>query len=193
MTYIIGNDVTTGSYATVARVKEASMAAGYKFEITNYKASLNSALVTVKNCGVAPLYHDAYVTIKGVRSDVSLKGLLPGSSIICEITGVSIDESESPVPTITSDKLLPGKTIPYQANLSATGIKNAPADSFIKLKGNVLEFDGENYFVTIYNSEGAKIVGTREASFDISTFGPGCFIVKYENSKGVVEVKKVLR
>lgn len=193
MTYIIGNDVTSGSYATVARVKEASMAAGYKFEITNYKVSLNSALVTVKNCGIAPLYHDAYVTIKGVRSDTSLKGLLPGASISCEIVGVTIDDNESPVPTITSDKLLAGKTIPYQANLTATGIKNTPAVSSIKLKGNVLEFDGDDFFVTIYNTDGAKIVGTREASFDLSVFGPGCFIVKYENRNGVVEVKKVVR
>jgi hypothetical protein len=194
ITYMIGNDVTEGVYATVARVKAASMASGYRFEFTAYKVTTTSALVTVKNIGIAPLYHDAYVTVKGVRSTSSLKGLLPGASIDCEVTGISIGDAESPVPTITSDKLLAGVTIPYQASLTSTGIRTPTASTnFIQLKGNVLEFDGNDFFVTIYNSEGQKIVGTREASFDLSVFGPGYFIVKYENVKGQVEMKKLVR
>lgn len=194
ITYMIGNDVTTGSYATVARVKEASMAAGYKFEFTGYKVTTTSAIVTVKNIGIAPLYHDAYVTVKGVRSTTSLKGLLPGASIDCEVSGISIGGAESPVPTISSDKLLAGKTIPYQASLTSTGIRTLTTNTnFIQLKGNVLEFAGDEFFVIIYNSEGQKIVVTKESIFDLSVFGPGYYIVKYENRSGAVEVRKVVR
>lgn len=96
MTYVIGNDAPEGSYATKDRVYEASSYAGYKFEITGYAVNGISAAVRVKDIGIAPLYHNAYVTVNGVRSEKSLKGLLPG------------------------DKLLKGATIPYKANLSAS-------------------------------------------------------------------------
>jgi hypothetical protein len=77
MTYVIGNDAPEGKYATKDCVYEASSYAGYKFEVTGYTVNKVSAAVRVKNIGIAPLYHNAYVTIKGVRSEKSLKGLLP--------------------------------------------------------------------------------------------------------------------
>ena len=120
MTYVIGNDSPHGSYATKERLYEASSFAGYKFEITAFTANENSASVTVKNIGIAPLYHNAYVTIKGKRSETSLKGSIPGEEIVCKIDGLNIGASENPEPTITSDKLLEGKTIPYQAKLEAS-------------------------------------------------------------------------
>ncbi|MCQ2124581.1 MAG: T9SS type A sorting domain-containing protein [Fibrobacter sp.] len=120
MTYVIGNNSPDGNYATKERLYEASSFAGYKFEITAYTANENFASVTVKNIGIAPLYHNAYVTIKGKRSETSLKGLIPGEEIICKIDGLNIAADENPEPTITSDKLLEGKTIPYQAKLKAS-------------------------------------------------------------------------
>lgn len=120
MTYVIGNNSPDGEYATKERLYEASSFAGYKFEITSYTVNENSASVTVKNIGIAPLYHNAYVTINGKRSETSLKGLVPGKEIVCKIDGLSIGASESPEPTITSDKLLEGKTIPYQAKIEAS-------------------------------------------------------------------------
>lgn len=132
MTYVIGNDSPHGSYATKERLYEASSFAGYKFEITAYTASENSASVTVKNIGIAPLYHNAYVTIKGKRSETSLKGLIPGDKIVCKIDGLNIDVSENPEPTITSDKLLEGKTIPYQAKLEASAPVESSSSSEIK-------------------------------------------------------------
>ena len=114
ITYMIANDAVDGTHATVERVREASINSGYKFQITKYQVSETQAKITVKNIGVAPLYHDAYVTVKEKRSDTSLKGLLPGEEQEY-IVDVAIDANENPKPTITSDKILPGKTIPYQA------------------------------------------------------------------------------
>ena len=120
MTYIIGNDAPEGKYATKERVYNASSYAGYKFEITGYAVNKVSAAVRVKNVGIAPLYHNAYVTVKGVRSNTSLKGLLPGKEATYTVSGIEIADGESPVPTITGDKLLEGATIPYKAKLDGT-------------------------------------------------------------------------
>ena len=120
MTYVIGNDAPEGSYATKERVYEASSYAGYKFEITGYAVNKVSAAVRVKNIGIAPLYHNAYVTVNGVRSEKSLKGLLPGKEATFTVAGIQIGDSESPEVSITSDKLLKDATIPYKANLDGS-------------------------------------------------------------------------
>ena len=120
MTYVIGNDAPEGKYATKDRVYEASSYAGYKFEITGYAVNKVSAAVRVKNIGIAPLYHNAYVTVKGVRSKTSLKGLLPGEESIYTVAGLEISDSESPEVTITGDKLLKDATIPYKASLDGS-------------------------------------------------------------------------
>lgn len=120
MTYIIGNDVTEG-YGTVDRVKEASMNSGYKFKITSFQVTTSTAIVKVKNIGIAPLYHDAYVTVNGVKSTISLKCLLPDSTLECSVSGLTIGSTDIPTLTITSDKLLAGVTIPYQANIDENG------------------------------------------------------------------------
>lgn len=120
MTYVIGNDAPEGKYATKDRVYEASSYAGYKFEITGYAVNKVSAAVRVKNIGIAPLYHNAYVTVKGVRSKASLKGLLPGEESTYTVAGLTIGDSETPELTITGDKLLKDATIPYKANLDGS-------------------------------------------------------------------------
>ena len=120
MTYVIGNDAPEGKYATKSRVYEASSYAGYKFQITGYTVNKVSAAVRVKNIGIAPLYHNAYVTVKGVRSNTSLKGLLPGKEATYTVSGIEIGDKESPEPSITSDKLLEGATIPYKASLDGS-------------------------------------------------------------------------
>ena len=63
----------------MSRIAAAGMATGYKFQITSFKASNSQARVTVKNTGIAPIYFDAFVTVNQVRSQSSLKGLLPGN------------------------------------------------------------------------------------------------------------------
>ena len=145
MTYVIGNDAPEGSYATKDRVYEASSYAGYKFQITGYAVNKVSAAVRVKNIGIAPLYHNAYVTVKGVRSKTSLKGLLPGKEAIYTVSGIEIGDKESPEPTITSDKLLKDATIPYKASLdgSAKPIEGLIDESSTAIgKGRIAESRG---------------------------------------------------
>lgn len=193
ISYMIGNDVTTGSYATVARVKEASLACGYKFQITAYQVSETEAKVSVKNIGIAPLYHDAYVSVKGVRAANSLKGLLPDSTQTYIVSGLSIGGAESPSLTITSDKLLTGKTIPYQASLTASGINQAIADNLIRQKGNFLCFEGTDFIAEIYTINGNLIEKTRNSGLDISALPSGCYLVKYTAKSGEVGVKKIIK
>jgi hypothetical protein len=120
MTYVIGNDAPEGKFATKDRVYAASSYAGYKFEITGFAVNSISAAIRVKNIGIAPLYHNAYVTVKGKRSATSLKGLLPGKEATFTVSGISIADGESPEPSITSDKLLKDVIIPYKANLDGS-------------------------------------------------------------------------
>ena len=132
MTYVIGNDAPEGQFATKDRVYAASSYAGYKFEITGFAVNSISAAVRVKNIGIAPLYHNAYVTVKGKRSATSLKGLLPGKEAIYTVSGISIADGESPEPSITSDKLLKDATIPYKANLDGSA---KPIEGLIEENG----------------------------------------------------------
>lgn len=195
MTYVIGNDVTAGAYGTISRVKEASMVAGYKFEVTRYQVSNTLAKVAIKNIGIAPLYHDAYVTVKGIRSAQSLKGLLPDQTQEY-IVNVAVDNNENPEPVIASDKILSGKTIPYQADPDiSTGIDKpiGRENSNIKQKNNTLTFSGENYIVYIYSSFGRRIVSTRGNRLNISSYPRGCYIVQYVDSNGKTETKKVMK
>lgn len=120
MTYIIGNDAPEGKFATKSRVYEASSYAGYKFEVTGFAVNKISAAVRVKNIGIAPLYHNAYVTVNGVRSDKSLKGLLPSEEATFTVAGLKIGDSETPKLTITGDKLLKDAIIPYKASLDGS-------------------------------------------------------------------------
>jgi hypothetical protein len=60
------------------------------------------------------------VTVKGVRSKTSLKGLLPGEEATYTVAGLEIGDKESPELTITGDKLLKDATIPYKASLDGS-------------------------------------------------------------------------
>ena len=107
MTYIMGNDQP--NYQTTARIKQASMASGYKFKIVSFKSKSDSSVVVVKNSGVAPIYYDAYVSVNGVRSAQSLKLLASGESLECSVSS----GGNEPLLTIESDRLVPGQTIGY--------------------------------------------------------------------------------
>ncbi len=67
------------------RIRAAGMACGYKFRILAFEASPTRSRVTVTNTGVAPIYHDAFFAVNGVRASRSLKGLLPSESRTDEI------------------------------------------------------------------------------------------------------------
>lgn len=112
MTYIIGNDQPR--YQSAERIKEAAMSMGYKFTILDYRAKGNSAVVQIKNTGVAPIYRDAYVAVGGVRGEENLRNLMPGESLWIEIDG---GYTAGAVPTIECDHLVEGQKIEYAANV----------------------------------------------------------------------------
>lgn len=107
ITYMIGNDQYR--YQTVARIKEASLNSGYKFEVTKFEKSDGKSLITVKNIGTAPIYYDAYLSINNNKSVTSLKALLPNQESVFTI---NYDGDEELL--IVSDKLLSSQTIDFK-------------------------------------------------------------------------------
>lgn len=98
-----------------ARLKEASMAMGYRFEIRDFRIREGeSAAVLIANAGVAPIYRDAFVEVAGVRGDLNLRALMPGDEawvrIPCKAT-------PSTRPSIACDHLVQGQVIQYQADV----------------------------------------------------------------------------
>ena len=111
ITYMIGNDQPR--HQPMTRIQEAGLACGYKFRVTAFQASDHMARVTLSNIGIAPIYHDAFAAVNGVRAGRSLKGLAPGQSATCEIAS----GGGAPRFTIESDRLVPGQSIGFEADL----------------------------------------------------------------------------
>lgn len=112
ISFMIGDDQLR--FQSADRVRAAGLACGYRFRVIEFKASLDRCRVTIRNDGIAPLYCDAYPSIDGVRSNDSLKGLLPGTAKSFEFNR----RSEAPRLTIESDRLVPGQTINFEADLA---------------------------------------------------------------------------
>jgi len=112
ISYMIGNDQP--EYQTLARIREAGMSTGYRFAVTSFESSATESRGTIANNGIAPIYYDAYVTVNGIRSTVSLRGLMPGQSL--EFSAAS--GGDAPTVTIESDRLVTGQTIEFTANLT---------------------------------------------------------------------------
>jgi hypothetical protein len=112
ITFMIGNDQPR--YQPLDRVRTAGLACGYKFHIAGFEASTASSRVTITNTGVAPIYHDAFLAVNGVRSDRTLKGLLQGESR----TDAIRSGGDSPKLTIESDRLVTGQSIDFDAELN---------------------------------------------------------------------------
>lgn len=118
ISYIIGDDQP--NHQTEERLGEAGLASGYRFRVTKFASAAASGVVpgrsevVVRNEGIAPIYHDAYITVDGVRAKQSLKGLAPGEDATIFV------ESGSKLPklSITSDRLVPGQEIGFDADLS---------------------------------------------------------------------------
>ena len=101
----------------MARISAAGMACGYRFRIRAFESGPSRSRVEVANTGVAPIYHDAYLAVNGVRAGTSLKGLLPGQSRTDEIAS----GGEAPKLTIDCDRLVPGQSIQFEADLPPSG------------------------------------------------------------------------
>ena len=113
MTFIIGNDQP--GKQTDARIKEAAMSMGYRFEIKDFCVNDGvSASVLISNVGVAPIYRDAWVAVDGVRGSFNLRGLMPGESTWIQI---QCPASASSKPSIECDHLVKGQKIEFQASV----------------------------------------------------------------------------
>ena len=112
ISFMIANDAPSGQYGTSTRFKEASMACGYHFALTGLYANDKTTAAYVTNTGIAPIYRDAYLAVAGVRSETSLRGLLPGDTLL-----VFIDKPTAVTDlTIESDYILPGQKIQFDAD-----------------------------------------------------------------------------
>ncbi|MGW8316886.1 MAG: T9SS type A sorting domain-containing protein [Bacteroidales bacterium] len=115
ITYMIGNDQP--AYQTMDRIRDASMAAGYRFQVVSLKSRSDSSVFGIRNYGVAPIYYDAWIAVDGVRSPVSLKLLSPGDTLYC---GVQADARYAEI-TIECDKLVEGQEIEFHGMQEITG------------------------------------------------------------------------
>ena len=113
ITFMIVNDAPGGTYGTAERFKQASMFSGYNFAITELKTNGSNTIARVTNTGIAPIYRDAFLTVGGVRSKASLKGLCPGQEKLFKVDKPT-DGSDI---TIESDYILPTQTIQFDADL----------------------------------------------------------------------------
>jgi hypothetical protein len=111
VSFMIGNDQPR--YQTMERIAESGMAIGYRMTITECKTDGSDWRISVTNTGIAPMYHDAYLAVAGQRCTQTLKGLLPGESLVCDIRSAG-DRADI---TIESDRLVPGQMIPWEADL----------------------------------------------------------------------------
>jgi hypothetical protein len=100
-------------WISMERIREHSMACGYKFQILKFEANATTSQITVSNTGMAPIYFDAYVTVNGVRASESLKHLPAG-----EIRQFTVSSGGSnPQLTIECDRLIPGQKIEFAADV----------------------------------------------------------------------------
>ena len=119
VTFMIGDAQPRHQPAAVIRA--AGLATGYRFRVDRFAAAPGRAEVTITNAGVAPIYHDAYPAVNGVRAAASLKLLLPGQfrtfAIALDAAGAAAPDAAPPRLTIESDRLVPGQRIEFDANL----------------------------------------------------------------------------
>jgi hypothetical protein len=112
ISFMIANDAPGGQYGTAERFKEAGMACGYHFALTGLYANDSQTAACVTNAGIAPIYRDAFLAVDGVRSNTSLKGLLPGDTLLVYVNKVTNGHDV----TIESDYILPTQTIQFDAD-----------------------------------------------------------------------------
>jgi len=115
LSFIIANDQF--NYQKLPRLVQASQAMGFELRLDKLERQGNKIQGIFVNQGVAPVYVDVYPTLMGTRSIVSLKKLQPleSRSFLIEVSD-DVTRIEKAL-TITSDRLLPGVTIPFNADL----------------------------------------------------------------------------
>jgi hypothetical protein len=108
LSFIIGDDQLR--FQQPERVKEAGMAIGYRFRVTQFETNGRQVRGSIKNVGIAPFYYDAFPVVEKVRSNKSLKGLLPGETLSFEVASTV----QAPSFSIACERLVPGQQIEWE-------------------------------------------------------------------------------
>jgi hypothetical protein len=198
ITFIIGNDQP--NYQPASRIKQASMASGYMFKVSSFLSKQDSSLVTVKNVGIAPIYYDAFITVDGIRSTVSLKYLLPGDSIICPVSAGGVQ----PELTITSDRLVEGQEIEFYGTENYLGLSESDKKSNLFIFPNPVKQNSLFYLqaenrqeksVKIYGVTGQLVYsGAFQEILSVSAngFEKGLYIVTVDDGQSILSQKIVV-
>ena len=114
VTFLTIDHITDNPYVTPERLKQASIAMGYRFVVKKCATDGTKTLLLVRNEGIAPIYRDAYFAIGDVRSNTSLKGLLPNEEAWVEVDAKP--RSDGKDIKIVSDFILPQQEIEFEAD-----------------------------------------------------------------------------
>ena len=200
ISYMIGNDQP--GYQTMDRIKEASMASGYKFKLVSCKTSNDSSKIEVKNIGIAPIYYDAFIAVNGVKSDETLKFLQPGEIKLYKIAS----GGSNPQITIECDRLVSGQVIQFEGtNDNTTSIKKnemlTDVDVFptVLNRGERLNVRIDDYpksmlNLNIYDISGKNVhsenVESKSIVLSTSNLTNGIYILKLNSSETIYRTQK---
>jgi hypothetical protein len=179
------------------RIKQASMASGYRFKIVSLKTASDTSVFEILNFGVAPFYYDAYIAVDGIRSPKSLKLLAPGET---QTFGVSAGAENAAI-TIECDRLVEGQKIQFH------GTQELPVGTIPALNtaGSGLLYPnpvrkGESVFMTgsgngekiryaLYNGQGklerSGFSDGETVAIETGNLIRGIYILKVEGISGV--------
>ena len=130
ISYMLASSAPGGKYATVDRFREAGIASGYSFRVSNCRTNGSETRLTVSNQGIAPIYRDAYFAIGNVQSDISLRGLLPGKGLDIVIPTALVDADDL---QIISPYILPTQKIEFETGeFTAVDNVEVPNSSAVK-------------------------------------------------------------
>ena len=120
ISYMLASSAPGGKYATVERFREAGMASGYTFRVSDCRTNGSETRLTVSNQGIAPIYRDAFFAIGNVQSETSLRGLLPGKGMEIIIPVALNDANDL---QIVSPFILPNQKIEFETG-EFTAVEN---------------------------------------------------------------------
>lgn len=127
ISYMLAGSAPGSKYATVERFREAGIAVGYTFRVSDCRTNGQETHLIVSNQGIAPIYRDAYFTIGDTKSPISLRGLLPekGMEIVIPAGLTNADELQIVSPYILSGQKIEFETGTFTGEIvSLVGVDN---------------------------------------------------------------------
>ena len=139
ISYMLASSAPGSKHATVDRFREAGIAAGYTFRVSDCRTNGLETRLVVSNQGIAPIYRDAFFAIGNVQSDVSLRGLLPGEGM--EVV-IPVGLTNSNDLQIVSPYILPTQTIEFE-----TGIFTAVDNTTIQQQPSAVKYLQDGHII----------------------------------------------